>query len=131
MNEKKAPKVKNADRLAATSARCLSAAAGTSGDCDRASTPTNAVEQQSRHAEQQQRRSRRPAVVGAPVERVDEQQQAAGDRRRAGGVEPAVLRWALSRARTRTPCRSAHADRHVDEEHPAPARVRRSAARWR
>ena len=41
MKEKKAPKVKNADRLAATSARCRSAAPGTSGDCDRRSTATN------------------------------------------------------------------------------------------
>src|SRR3954447_18478688 len=43
MNEKKAPNVKNADRLAATNERCLSAAAGTSGACDLRSAITKAA----------------------------------------------------------------------------------------
>jgi hypothetical protein len=41
MNEKNALNVKNAERLAATSVRCRSAAAGTSGSRDRASMRTN------------------------------------------------------------------------------------------
>ena len=41
MNEKNAPKAKNAERLAATSVRCFTAAAGTSGVRDRASIRTN------------------------------------------------------------------------------------------
>src|ERR671918_2235774 len=43
MNEKKALKVKNAERLAATSVRFLSATAGTSGAGGRASVRTNAA----------------------------------------------------------------------------------------
>ena len=103
MKEKNAPKAKNAERLAATSVRCFTAAAGTSGVRDRASIRTNDASRQRGRREQQQRRDRRPAVLGSPVQAVDEDQQPAGDRGRAGDIE--VPRAALSGRRRGTPSR--------------------------
>ena len=133
MKEKNALKAKNAERLAATSVRFLSAAAGTSGCGDRASIRTNDASRQRRNREQQQRRDRRPAVLGSPVQAVDEQQQTARHRGRPGDIEVPACR-----ARRRSAARNVvgeadedDPDRDVDEEHPPPAGAVGRAGRWR
>ena len=122
MNEKKAPNVKNAGEVGSDERPVAERGGGN----ERRLRPTLDADedrqQQPGEAEQQQRRAGRPAVVGATIEGVHEEQQAACDRRRAGGVELARLMLGVVGGEDHRGERDQQrADRHVDEEHPAPA----------
>ena len=122
MNEKNALKAKNADRLAATSVRFLTAAAGTSGARDRASIHTNDASSSAAAANSSSVVDRGPAVLGAPVQAVDEEQQSAGHRGRTGDIEvPRAARSPVGSEERGGEADEHDADRDVDEEHPAPA----------
>ena len=102
---------------------------GISGARERVSITRNAASSTSAPAISSSVSRRAPAGVDGVDERVDEQREPGGDGDGAGDVE--VARLGLGAAllqQARREQRADHADRHVDEQHPAPAQPAREHA---
>src|SRR2546422_992568 len=88
MNEKNAPNSRNAERSAATIVRFRSAANGTSGDLDRASTRTNAAAPR-RPADRAEDAERRVALAALAERHREDRQRRRRDERRPEPLERA------------------------------------------